>query len=863
MFPVYSILSLRHLRLRWVRASLVVLSIAAGVGMLVATHALNRTMGRAAAASATPLAAVADLIVTNGDAPVERYLALELDKVEGVLAAHPRLFARVQLPDLGGRPALLIGLDLAAERSDKTPPRWKVRYDQNTLGVAWARFAARKVPALLGKDLDDALPKGSTDVRVQAPGSKLVYVLRRAGTVTGEGPAAALGGDVVILKLDDQPGRIVGLKRWQVSRIDLTLRPGADRAAVRKRVAAVLAGRAEVRTPEEHNQAVQNVMASLQAALLLCGAAALVVGLFLIYNALAVSVAERRHEIGVLRGLGATRGQIVRLFAGEAALLGLIGSLLGIPLGLAIARLGLEPMQGVLSRLFFTLDAGGVEISADQVVLAVGAGVATALAAALVPALLAARERPADAVRRIPVRPTWRHRFAQVAVSGVLLAAGAVCIAVRDRLPPRVGMYGGLGLVVLSALLATPLLSAALARLLQPVARRCLGLAGRLAADNLVRAPGRTGVVIAALAAGVGLVMETAGVIRSNREALHDWVQQAVPADLVILAGSPVSAGGQSAPLTEALGERIRKMPGVEAVLPARVRRQLFRDTQILLTAVDAAAVARAVEKRPRVKTAGLYRALSARPDGALVSENFAQLYGIKVGDTLALASPGGPVTLHIVGQVVDYSWNHGSVIVNRELYRKQWEDPRVDVYDVYLTPGADRRAVRKLQESILKTYGAGHGLFVLRRDELQGRIDETIEQLHGIALGQQVAVMLVAGLGAVTALLISVLQRQRELGLLRAVGASRGQVVRSVLAEALLMGVLGTLIGLALGLPLQWYALRVVMAEETGYSFPVHVPWSAALWIAAASVGMATLAGLGPALHVLRRRIPEAIALE
>jgi putative ABC transport system permease protein len=863
MFSVYTTLSRRYLRRRWVRASLIVLSIAAGVSMLVATRALNRTMDRAAAAAASPLAAVADLIVSNGDAPVDRWLAVELLKVEGVLAAHPRIFAKVHLPNLNNRPALLIGLDLAAEQNDKTPPRWQVHYDQNTLSVAWARFAARKVPAVLGKDLEDALAGTSRDLRVRAPGSRAVYALRRAGTVTGKGPAAALGGDVVILKLDDNPARIVGLKKWQVSRIDLTLRPGADRAAVQKRVAAVLAGRAEVRTPEEQNQAVQNVMTSLQVALLLCGVAALVVGLFLVYNALAVSVAERRHEVGILRGLGATRGQVLTLFTGEAALLGLAGSLLGIPLGLAIARVSLEPMREVLSKLFFAMDATGIEVGTDLIVLGVAAGVATAVAAALLPALLASRERPADAVRRIPPRPTWRHRFTQVAACGLLLAAGAVCITRRDQLPPRVGMYGGLGLVVVSTLLATPLLSAVLARLLLPLARGCLGVTGRLAADNLVRAPGRTGLVIAALAAGVGLVTETAGVIRSNRVALRDWVQQAIPADLVITAGSPVSAGGQSLPLTEALGAQIRKMAGVEAVLPSRVRRQLFRDTQILMVAVNASEVYRATASRPRIKTAERYRALNERPDGAIISENFAILHGVKVGDTLALASPNGPVALHVVGQFVDYSWNHGSIIVNRALYLKHWEDPRVDLYDVYLTPGVGSRAVHNLQESILKAYGAEHGLFVLRQDELQGHIDETIEQLYGIALGQQIAVMFVAGLGAVTALLISVVQRQRELGLLRALGASRGQVIRSVLAEALLMGVLGTLIGLVVGVPLQWYALRVVMVEETGYLFPVYIPWAAALWIAAASAGMATLAGLGPALHVIRQRIPEAIALE
>ncbi len=831
--------------------------------MLVATRALNQTMDRAAAAAATPLAAIADLIVSNGDAPVERSLAAELRKVEGVQAAHPRIFARVKLPDLPDRTALLIALDLRAEQSDQTPTRWQVQHEPNTVALAWARFAARKLPVILGTNLAEALPRTSRDVRVQAPGSKSAYILRRAGTITGQGPAAALGGDVLVLKLEDDPGRIVGLKRWQVSRIDLTLKRGASRAEVQQRVAGVLAGRGEVRTPEEQHQTVQNVMTSLQAALLLCGVAALVVGLFLVYNALAVSVTERRHEIGVLRGLGATRAQVIRLFTGEAALLGLVGSLLGIPLGLALARLGLEPMQEVLSKLFFALETSAVEISAELFLAAVAAGVMTAVAAALVPALLASREKPAEAVRRIPPLPTWRYRFAQVASSGLLLAAGMVCVTWRDQLPPRWGMYGGLGLVVLGALLATPLLTAVLARLLLPLARRCLGIEGRLAAENLVRAPGRTGLVIAALAAGVGLVMETAGVIRSNRIALRDWVKEAIASDLIITSGSPVSAGGQSLPMTEALGSRIRKMAGVEAVLPSRMQRQFFRETQILLMAVNAPEVYRTGSKRTTIKGAEQYRALSERPDGVIISENFGILHGVKVGDTFTLASPNGPVKLHVVGRLVDYSWSHGSIIINRALYLKQWEDARVDLFEVYLKSGSDSRAVQQVQEAILKAHGAEHGLFVLSQGELQAHIDQTIEQLYGIAFGQQVVVMLVAALGVVTALLISVLQRRRELGLLRALGASRAQVIRSVLAEALLMGVLGTLIGLLVGVPLQWYALQIVMLEETGYSFAVHIPWAESLWIALVSVGAATLAGLGPALHATRQRIPDALALE
>src|SRR5204862_3059320 len=122
-------------------------------------------------------------------------------------------------------------------------------------------------------------------------------------------------------------------------------------------------------------------------------------------------------------------------------------------------------------------------------------------------------------------------------------------------------MYGGLGLVVLSALLATPAITAVLARLLQPVARRCLGIEGRLAADNLVRAPGRTGLVIAALAAGVALVMQTAGIIRSNRVALRDWVQESIAADLVVTSGSPVSSGGRGQPMDPNLRQQLKAVP--------------------------------------------------------------------------------------------------------------------------------------------------------------------------------------------------------------------------------------------------------------------------------------------------------------
>ncbi len=860
MLGVYATLSLRYLRRRWFRALLIITSIALGVAMLVATRALNQTLARAAASAANPLAGVADLLVSNGEAPVDASLARAVAKLDGVRAALPRIFEYVKLPEHGDRTVLLMGLDLLAEEAAGTDARWQTEVAPDAKKNFAAAALVGLTPALVGKELDDSLPPNARTLLVQAPAAARPTPVLRAGAVHAGGAAEAVSGNALVVYLD-KAARIVGMKPGMASRIDVTLKPGADRERLKRRIAELLAGRADVRTPEEQIHAVQNVMAAMQVGLLLCGVAALVIGLFLVYNALSVSVAERRHDIGVLRGLGATRGQIRRLFAGEAALLGLAGSLLGIPLGIAIAHLGLRPVQGIVSEIFGSLDAPAVEIGRELLLIAVAAGVLTAVAAALVPALMAARERPAEAVRRVPTNPGLRHRVLQVAVSGLLLAGGTACIAARDALPPRFGMYGGLAMVVLSALLATPLLTALFARLLQPLARRLLGIESRLAADNLVRAPGRTGLVIAALAAGVALVVMTAGIIRSNRIALREWVQESTAADLIVTSGGPVSATGLSLPMSEAVGAKLRAVPGVAAALPVRMRRQYFRDTQILLIAVNTGDFYATDSRRnPTVLGLDLYKEMSTRPDAVVISENFAILHGVDTGDTLTLASPRGPVRLHVIGKVVDYSWNHGSLVINRPFYQAHWDDDRVDAFDVYLEPGADGAAVKA---EIERRHKQAHRLWVLSRAELQGHIDGMVERLYGIAFAQQLVVMVVAALGVVMALLISVLQRRRELGLLRAIGATRAQVLRCVVAEASLMGLVGTLIGLVVGIPLEWYGLRVLIMEETGYSFPVYVPWTAALLIAAASLLTARLAGLGPALYAVRQRIPEAIALE
>lgn len=866
MWPLYRTLSVRYLSRRWFRALLIVASIALGVAALVATRALNDTMTKAALDAGNPMAGVADLVVSNGDTPIAKSLADEISQVPGVKSVRARLFENARLPDYDNKSVLVMGIDILAELRERGPGRSDITLSPGTerrYGRALiASPFTREIPVVVGKELDGDLPPDKDALRVQKNRLAKIHILTRVGYVEATGDAAALGGYVLILDLDSA-GDILDMDRGQVNRLDIALAPQSNRRLVRQAIAKVLAHRAEVRTPEEQNQSLSSVMAGMQTGFSLIGIVALVVALFLVYNSLSVSVAERRHEIGLLKSLGATRDQIRRLFAGEALVLGLAGSLLGIPLGIGLARLGLTPMQDVLKDVFLNLDARHVEVSWTLTIAATVVGVLTAIIAAVIPAVEASRENPAEAVRRVAKAPTVGKMLVQAALCISLVLAGMLAVLLRARIPYRLGTYGGMVLVMLGSLWASPFFAAFAARLIQPLARRFLGIEWRLAADNLVRSPGRTGLVIGALAAGVSLVVQTAGTIRSNRLALRDWVQASIAADLIVTSGSPVGAGGQSLPMDEGLGRSIRKQLAdkVEAVVPTRFRKVPYRDTQVFIAAMETDQV-HAIQTKRHIKSGDVhnFKLVSERRDAVIASENFAALYGVHVGDTITLTSPGGELKLLVAGTTVDYSWNHGSLLMNRRDYLRHFSDDKVDVFDIYLKPDGDPLAAK---DAMLKKFGAQYGLFALTRSELQQRIDNMIEGLYGIAYSQQIVVMLVAALGVVFALMISVLQRRREMGLLRAIGAARGQVIRSVLAEACLMGIIGTAIGVGVGILLEWYVLNVVILEESGYLFPVYVPWIGGLVIAAAAMVTATLAGLGPALYAVRQRIPDAIAYE
>ncbi len=873
MLSLYRTLSLRYLSRRWFRALLVVASIMLGVAILVATQALNETMSKATLASSNPIAGTIDLIVTNGDFPIDRSLTKELEAVKGVKEVHAKIFDQAKIV-LGDKkiPVMVMGFDLKPEtkKSGGFEDQFILSSSMDAIkGFYLAVTVTGGIPAILGKELENDLAKEKAST-VGFLGRELTIEknlkTHRVTSIASmepkeQGDMAAFGGYLVVLDLD-HAAKVLGMDEGKARRIDIALEPGVDPKKARVEIEKVLANRAEVRTLEEQNQSLQSAMVGMKTGFSMCGVAALIVGMFLVYNALSVSVAERRHEIGILLALGATRDQVWRLFAGEAFFLGSLGALLGIPLGYGLAHVGLEPMQDAIGDIFATMNQKQIAMTWDLAALAACVGILSAVIASLIPAVQAAYEKPAEAVRRVPKEPPVSHLVMHIVATGGLILGGMSLILIRDFLPKRWGTWGGLILVMVGALLSAPLFAQVAARCLAPFARRFFRIEWRIAADNLVRAPGRTGMVIGALAAGVCLIVETAGIIRSQRDAIIAWVDSSIGSDIVVTSGSPVGSGGQNTPMHEDLGAELRKLPEVEDAIPIRVCTEIpFRKERVAILTIEAGrAHAREIKRLRKTDSSDILFAMDGKKNSIVISGNFAALHHVHTGDTITLKSPKGEVKFHVIGVIVDYTWNLGTIIMNRRDYVEHWNDESVTIFDVYLRDGVDPNAAKA---KIAARLGAQYDLHALTRTELKTHIEQMIERLYKIALGQEIVVVLVAALGVVMAMLISVLQRRREMGLLRAIGASQRQVVYLVLAEASLMGIFGSILGAIFAIPLQWFVLQIVFVEETGYVFPVYVPWWEAVVIALSALAIATLAGLGPALYAVRERIPEAIAYE
>jgi putative ABC transport system permease protein len=418
--------------------------------------------------------------------------------------------------------------------------------------------------------------------------------------------------------------------------------------------------------------------------------------------------------------------------------------------------------------------------------------------------------------------------------------------------------YIGFMLAILAAVLLSPALSFWLSRALRPILAGLRPVEGALAADSLIQAPRRTSGTIAALMLSLALVISLGGLARSSYDSLAEWMRIALNPDFFVTTAETLSS--RSFVFPGSLADGLRAIEGVAEVQPVRSVRVMVKKAPIMVIAIDVGAVAKHVHLPPvEGNSEEMYR-LAAEEKGVVVSANFARLHDAHMGEVLEIPAPAGILRLPIVGVVDDFSDQQGTLLVNRDLFVRYWHDDSVNVFRVYVTPGADAAEVR---QRILQAFGGQQRLFVLTNREVRDFITKLTDQWFGLTNVQTAVAVLVAILGIVNALTVSITDRRRELGVLQAVGGLRNQIRHTIWMEAIAIGIIGVVLGLLLGAVQLFYTIEIARRDLVGISIGYAYPFQTALILIPVILGSALLAALGPAESAVRGSLIEALEYE
>lgn len=573
---------------------------------------------------------------------------------------------------------------------------------------------------------------------------------------------------------------------------------------------------------------------------------ALVVGLFLVYNTVTISVIARRGEIGTLRALGVTRGHVRGLFLFEAAVLGMAGTLLGIVFGRLLAIFAVRLTSATVSTLYIATAAGTPELTWPLVALAFAIGVPLALIAAWLPAREAGLVTPSAAMRghdQLATRMSLPG--SALIVPGVVLAA-AVGLALLGPVKgiPIFG-YASSFVTILGASLLVPAVVYGLARVLRAPLRRWLGVAGLLAHANLTAAIPRLSISIAALAVSLSMTVAVVVMIGSFRDTVVYWVGQTLQADLFIGPGMRPTIGAAQT-LSPAVIAVVSAHPDVEAMDAARSLDFVYQGNLVVLAAgsFDVVLERRTLLfKQPGDAREVLRRLSDSEP--VIVSEAFANKHGTAPGDTLTLDTPAGPRPFPVAAIYYDYAVERGVILMDRATMARYFGELAPSGLAAYLRPGADPERVRA---DILRRLDEGHRAFIYTNRALRTEVLRIFDSTFAITYALEIIAVLVAMLGVAATLFTLVVERQRELTMLRLIGALRSQMRRAVVIEAALIGGVSQAIGLAVGLLLAVILVYVINVQSFGWTIQFRVPVLFLVQISIAVVVATALAGLYPA---------------
>jgi putative ABC transport system permease protein len=819
------------------RTALTILAVALGVAVVLAIDLAGNAAAGSFRSSVETLMGDSDLEVTStGGVP---------DSVVGTLATLPySIRVRPRIQDFvtvvaTGQTVPLIGIDLIGESADqqivtvskgdealKTPGGLEGVW----LGASLKVQAGSTIRLLMNDHTRDYPVRGVFDDSAEGGGIAVMDIaaaqreLGRAGRV-----------DSVLLRVPDDPP----LAEWQ-KRLSIALPAGMVTRPIGSR------------TSEN-----QRMLAAFRWNLRVLSYIALLVGGFLIYNTVSVSVVRRRPEIGIVRALGASRGAVLAAFLGEAVYFGIAGAALGCVLGPVMATGALKLLSATVQALYVSSRPGTIELTFTSLAVALLIGIGMSIVAALSPASEAARVSPMEAMARGQREYAARvHKGRDMLIALALAAAGIIC-----AVPPAIAgkpLFGYLSalLLIAASALAIPAISDGLLQFSSGILQKIIGVEGLLASRSLIGSLRRTSVLVGALSTAIAMMTSVGIMVGSFRQTVTSWMDNQLQADLYLRpAGN--AASDQHPTIPNDLADRLAQLPGVAGLDRFRAYDISYEGLPATLGAADFHAVQpfrRSAFLSGR-NASSVYDDLQGK-DVVVISEPFANKHHLRRGDFITLPMGERRVQFRIVDVSYDYASEAGYVVMDRATLLRYLPDPDPSNLAIYVAAGANIETVR----AAVKRTIAGHDILIFSNRSLRTEAIRIFDRTFVITYALEAISIVVAVIGIAGALLALVMDRRREFGLLRFLGAATSQIRKLILIEAGLIGLLANLVGFVLGLALSFVLIYVINKQSFGWTIQFH--WPAAVLVSSlAGVFLATiLAGLYPARIAIRLNPIEVV---
>ena len=666
---------------------------------------------------------------------------------------------------------------------------------------------------------------------------------RVAAVLHPVGAARAASGSIIFMDLGAAQEAFGKVGR--LDRIDVVLPPGLpgdERARFEEEIRASLPPGTTAGRPERRTETVDRLVRAFRVNLSALGLIALLVGMYFVYNTLSISVLRRRTDIGTVRALGASKRSVFVVFLAEGLALGILGSGAGVGLGLLLAKAALLLVGGTATELYIPSAHPSLHLDPLVLLFAFTLGVTTSVLSALAPALEAARVDPAATMRHGSVEAVRRRRARPLALTGVALLVFAFLATLPGpvRGLPLFGFLSVFLIVSGVSLLAPAAVTFAAARFDGP-ALHLFGVEARLARTNLTGSLSRTSVAVAALTMALAMMVSVAVMVGSFRTTVAIWVSQTLASDLFLSPASGKSGASFGRIPDEAI-EIVRGVAGVDEVDPFLA----FGATRNGVPFTIGSGLFSFIAKHGNLplvdgrETRKVFTDALGK-DEAMISEPYAEKFHVKTGDFVELPTDRGPARVRVAGIYTDYSNDRGTVTLDRAHFQKLWPLTGAVSIAVTLKEGVSP------EEGARRVSAALQGRYALRvrtNATLRRLVLRIFDRTFAVTYALEAVALAVAVLGVLNTLTALVLERRREIGLLRVLGASAARVKRAVRYEAAAIGSLGVVMGVLSGGAMSLVLVHVINRQSFGWTIAMHPPWG----FLATALGLVLLATLAAA---------------